>query len=144
MRGAMTSASFGSRPTRICSKPRNIVPTHHASVTVCPASSSRTSMSPSTRLRSMWITRRSGGTPHLAMLEERLGERELRADAAVAGVADLVSRAAAPFQWIGEAWFQRGRAADAIELQAATLDQCAHRLDHRRGVYRASAQIDHR
>jgi hypothetical protein len=34
MRGAITSASAGSRPARICSKPRNIVPTHHASVTV--------------------------------------------------------------------------------------------------------------
>src|SRR5262245_42852277 len=101
-------------------------------------------MSPSTRLRSMWITRRSGGTRHLAMPEERLGERELGADAAVTGVADLVSRAAAAFQWIREAWLQRGRAADPVELQAATLDQRAHRRDHRRGVYRAGAQVDHR
>jgi hypothetical protein len=58
IRGAMTSESAGSRPTRICSKPRNIVPTHHASVTVFPSSSSRTSMSPSTRLSSMRIVRR--------------------------------------------------------------------------------------
>ena len=59
MRGAITSASPGSRFARICSKPRNIVPTHQASVTSCPASSSRTSMSPSTRLSSIRIVRRS-------------------------------------------------------------------------------------
>src|SRR5215471_17188166 len=58
MRGVMTSASLGSRPTRICSKPRYIVPTHQASVTVFPSSSNLISTSPSTRFKSILIIRR--------------------------------------------------------------------------------------
>ena len=145
----------GIAPARICSKPRNIVPTHHASVTVWPSSSSLTSMSPSTRLSSIRMTRRSvamlsrlnRGAQALAegrdaMLEERLGQRELRADASVARVADLVHRAAALLARIRQARLLHRRAPDAIEPEVAAAQDRAHGLDHRRGVHGAGAEVD--
>src|SRR5215475_7616741 len=111
MRGVMTSASLGSRPTRICSKPRYVVPTHQASVTVFPSTSNLIATSPSTRFKSILIIRpgifripATGGmsagwqqyhfalrkrlrfllrTLHLA--EQGLVEWEFRADTADAG-----------------------------------------------------------
>src|SRR5262245_50057295 len=120
MRGVMTSASLGSCPTRICSKPRYIVPTHQASVTVFPSTSSLISRSPSTRFKSILIIclgisrfpapggTSTGGQKYrfalrkrlrfllrtLHLSEQRLIEREFRADTADAGITNFLSRPA--------------------------------------------------
>jgi hypothetical protein len=78
------------------------------------------------------------------MLEERLGQRELRADAPVARVADLVHRAAALLARIRQAGLLHRRAPDPIQAEVAALEDRAHRLDHRRRVDRAGAEVDDR
>src|SRR5215218_6665806 len=108
MRGVMTSASLGSRPTRICSYPRYIVPIHQASVTVLPSTSILILRSPSIRFISIsisrlairgrsfigrlaalnekdhlgWRNRRQFLLCHPHLMEQRLVEGELSADAA--------------------------------------------------------------
>ena len=119
-------------------------------MTVWPSTSSLISMSPSTRLISIRIVRRSGDmrlSPMAAIgrcLNSGLGERELRADAAVAGVADLLGGAAPLLAGIGQARLLRLGPTVRDRARGRGPRSAAHRPDHRRGVDRAGAQVDHR
>src|SRR5215470_12562242 len=141
MRGVMTSASLGSRPRRICSKPRYIVPTHQASVTVWSSTSNLISRSPSTRFRSILIIRRAIPDPPpqadyqptgkniglrgrlwfllrpLHLTEQRLVKRELRADAPDAGITDFLGCPAAFIGVVRQARADGHRPIEFVEFE---------------------------
>src|SRR5215813_3347013 len=170
MRGVMTSASLGSRPRRICSKPRYIVPTHQASVTVWSSTSNLISRSPSTRFRSILIMRlaipriyTSGGLSAagknnilvlrerllfllrpLRLAEQRLVKRELRADAPDAGITDFLGCPAAFIGAVRQARADGHRPIEFVEFERRSVKDHAHGLDHRLGVCRATGNIDYR
>src|SRR5215470_4173744 len=169
MRGVMTSASLGSRPRRICSKPRYILPTHQASVTVWSSTSNLISRSPSTRFRSILIIRLAiprfstpGGGPSgwrkyhfelrerlwfllrpLHLAEQQLVKRELRADAPDAGITDFLGRPAALIGAVRQAWADGHWPIEFVEFQPRSVKDQAHGLDHRLGVRRATGNIDY-
>src|SRR5215470_575886 len=170
MRGVMTSASLGSRPRRICSKPRYIIPTHQASVTVWSSTSNLISRSPSTRFRSILIIRLAiprfstpGGLSagcqkyHFALrerlwfllrplhlAEERLVQRELRADAPDAGITDFLGCPAAFIGVVRQARADGHWPIEFVEFERRAVKDHAHGLDHRLGVRRATGNIDYR
>src|SRR5215813_13177001 len=169
MRGVMTSASLGSRPTRICSKPRYIVPMHQASVTVWSSTSNLISRSPSTRFRSILIIRLAiprfstpGGMSagwqkyHFALgwrlwfllrplhlAEQRFVKRELRADAPDAGITDFLCGPAALIDAVRQARADGHWPIEFVEFERRSTKAQAHGLDHRPGVRRATGNIDY-
>src|SRR5215470_9150473 len=170
MRGVMTSASLGSRPRRICSKPRYILPTHQASVTVWSSTSNLISRSPSTRFRSILIIRLAiprfstpGGGPSgwrkyhfvlqerlwfllrpLRLAEQQLVKRELRADAPDTGITDFLGRPTAFIVAVRQARADGLWPIEFIEFERRPVKDHAHGLDHRLGVRRATGNIDYR